>query len=205
MPAVSWRCEKENASTKSVQEFRDAVVASLKVGSGVLLNTIDALMAGSRSGSPVELTLSSLFAYDWKSLSRTVRRAEKQLADTIEEDDWLGQLRAAQLNWLKDHPPDSQRKEPGAWRARILDASNYKLPKAPTVEVGHVHGADGMKPGHGLSLLNERKEDGKTRHKRPLWLVLAPDAAPVRSDLRQTIQHRTQHPILKGELGATSG
>ena len=81
--------KKEHASTKSVQEFRDAVVASLGVGSAVLLNTIDALAAGPRPNSPVELTLSALFAYDWSSLYQALRRAEDQLAETIEADDWL--------------------------------------------------------------------------------------------------------------------
>ena len=93
--------KKENASTKSVQEFRDAVVVSLKVGSSVLLNTIDALAAGPRLSSPVELTLSGLFAYDWNSLYQALRRAEGQLAATIEQDDWLRDLRAARLNWLR--------------------------------------------------------------------------------------------------------
>lgn len=152
--------KNQNASTKSVQEFRDAVVASLGAGSAVLLNTIDALAAGARPGSPVELTLSSLFAYDWSSLYQALRRAEDQLAATIEEDDWLRRLRGARLNWLKDHPADSPRQELGLWQIRILDASNYNRPKTRTVEVGYVHGADGMKPGHGLSLLSERVGEG---------------------------------------------
>jgi hypothetical protein len=152
--------KKENASTKSVQEFRDAVVASLGVGSGVLLNTIDALAAGARPASPVELTLSALFAYDWSSLYQALRRAEEQLAETIAEDDWLCQLRAARLNWLKAHPAGSPREELGRWQVRILDASNYDRPKTRTVEVGYVHGADGMKPGHALSLLSERVGPG---------------------------------------------
>ena len=78
--------KKETASTKSVQEFRDAVAANLGAGSGVLLNLIDALATGPRPDSPVELTLSTLFAYDWSSLYQTLRRAEEQLAETIYED-----------------------------------------------------------------------------------------------------------------------
>lgn len=120
--------KKENASTKSVQEFRDAVVVGLGAGSAVLLNTIDVLAAGPRLGSPVELALSGLFAYNWNSLYQALRRAEDQLADTIEEDYWLRQLCAARLNWLKDHPPDSPREELGQWPVRILDASNYNHP-----------------------------------------------------------------------------
>jgi hypothetical protein len=93
--------KKETASTKSVQEFRDAVAANLVAGSAVLLNLIDVLTTGPRPGSPVELTLSALFAYDWSSLYQTLRRAEEQLAETIDQDDWLRRLRAARLSWLE--------------------------------------------------------------------------------------------------------
>jgi hypothetical protein len=51
--------KKETASTKSVQEFRDAVAASLGAGGVVLLNLIDLLATGPRPGSPVELALSA--------------------------------------------------------------------------------------------------------------------------------------------------
>ena len=73
--------KKENASTKSVQEFRDAVAASLGAGSAVLLNLIDVLTTGPCPGSPVELTLSAMFAYDWSSLYQSLRRTEDQLAE----------------------------------------------------------------------------------------------------------------------------
>jgi hypothetical protein len=77
--------KKETASTKSVQEFRDAVAASLGVGGAVLINLIDVLATGPRPASPVELTLSAMFAYDWSSLYQALRRAEGQLAETIGE------------------------------------------------------------------------------------------------------------------------
>lgn len=184
--------KKENASTKSVQEFRDAVVVSLKVGSSVLLNTIDALAAGPRLSSPVELTLSGLFAYDWNSLYQALRRAEGQLAETIEQDDWLRDLRAARLNWLKDHPPNALRDELGQWRVRILDASNYNRPKTRTVEVGYVHGADGMKPGHGLSLLSERVGAGSWT--LPLEIAwFSPQSDPLNFGAEQIEQFVKQH------------
>jgi len=47
--------KKENASTKSVQEFQDSVAADLEVGSGILLNLIDVIATGPRPGSSVEL------------------------------------------------------------------------------------------------------------------------------------------------------
>lgn len=184
--------KKENASTKSVQEFRDAVVASLGVGSTVLFNTIDVLAAAPRPDSPVELTLSALFADDWSSLYQSLRRAEEQLAETIEEDDWLRQLRAARLNWLKEHPPDCPRKELGPWQVRILDASNYDRPKTRTVEVGYVHGANGMKPGHGLSLLSERVGEGSWT--LPLEIAwFSPQSDPLSFGAEQIEQFVKQH------------
>jgi hypothetical protein len=46
------------------------------------------------------------------------------------------------------------------WKVRVLDATNYDRPKTCTVKVGYVHGAQGMKPGHGLSVLSERAAQG---------------------------------------------
>lgn len=191
--------KKENASTKSVQEFRDAVVASLGVSSAVLLNLIDALAAGPRPGSPVELTLGGVFAYDWSSLYQSLRRAEEQLAGTIEEDDWLRQLRTARLNWLKQHPADSPREELGPWQVRILDGSNYDRPKTRTVEVGYVHGADGMKPGHGLSLLSERVGPGSWT--LPLEIAwFSPHSDPLGFGAAQLEQFVNQHGWLPEQM-----
>jgi hypothetical protein len=184
--------KKKTASTKSVQEFRDAVAASLGAGSAVLLNLIDVLATGPRPGSPVELTLSAMFAYDWSSLYQSLRRAEDQLAETIDQDDWLRRLRAARLNWLKAHPPPKQREELGPWRVRILDASNYDRPKTRTVEVGYVHGAEGMKPGHALSLLSERVGPGSWT--LPLEIAwFSPQADPLSFGAAQLKQFISQH------------
>lgn len=184
--------KKEDASTESVQEFRDAVAANLGAGSAVLLNLIDVLATGPRPGSVVELTLSTLFAYDWSSLYQTLRRAEAQLAQTIEEDDWLRRLRAARLSWLEDHPPPKQRAEIGPWRVRILDASNYDRPKTRTVEVGYVHGADGMKPGHALSLLGERVGEGSWT--LPLEIAwFSPQSDPLSFGAAQLEQFVSRH------------
>lgn len=184
--------KKESASTKSVQEFRAAVAASLGVGSTVLLNLIDVLAAGPRPGSPVELTLSGMFAYDWSSLYQTLRRAEEQLAGTMAEDDWLRQLRTARLSWLTAHPPEPPREELGPWRVRILDATNYDRPKTRTVEVGYVHGAAGMQPGHALSLLSERVGEGSwTLPLEVAWF--SPRADPLRFGAAQLEQFVRQH------------
>lgn len=184
--------KNENASTKSVQEFRAAVVASLGASSAVLLNTIDALAAGARPGTPVELTLSALFAYDWNSLYQALRRAAEQLAATIAEEDWLRHLRRARLRWLQAHPPDAPRQALGPWRVRILDASNYDRPKTRTVPVGYVHGASGMKPGHGLSLLSERVGPGSWT--LPLEIAwFSPQSDPLRFGAAQIEEFVQQH------------
>jgi len=43
---------------------------------------------------------------------------------------------------------------------RILDATDYPRPKTETVRVGYVHSAEGMRKGHGLSLLSARVGEG---------------------------------------------
>ena len=48
----------------------------------------------------------------------------------------------------------------GAWKIRILDATNHPRPQVETAPFGYVHGADGMKPGIGLSALAERVGEG---------------------------------------------
>ena len=182
----------KTASTQSVQEFRDAVASSLGSGAAVLLNVVDTLAVGPRPNSPVELTLSELFVYQWSSLYQTLRRAEGQLAETIEKEDWLRELRTARLNWLGDHPPEKGREELGPWRVRILDASNYDRPKTRTVEVGYVHGADGMRPGHGLSLLGERVGEGSWT--LPLEIAwFSPQSDPLNFGAEQLAQFVKQH------------
>ena len=182
----------ENASTKSVQEFRAAVAATLGASSAVLLNLIDALVTAPRPASPVELALNPMFAYDWSSLYQALRRAEAQLAPTIEEDDWLRRLRAARLSWLQAQPPAEQRAELGPWHVRVLDASNYDRPKTRTVQVGYVHGADGMQPGHALSLLGERVGAGSWT--LPLELAwFSPRSDPLSFGAAQLEQFVKQH------------
>src|SRR5262249_56876963 len=120
------------------------------------------------------------------------RRAEEQLAETIDEDDWLRRLRAARMSWLKAHPPPKRRKELGPWRVRILDASNYDRPKTRTVEVGYVHGASGMKPGHGLALLGERVGEGSWT--LPLEIAwFGPRSDPLSFGAEQLEQFVKQH------------
>ena len=149
------------ASQASIEDFRERVAQSLGPSRDVLLNLMDALAVGPRPASSVEVVLSQVWGYEWSSLYSALRRAGADLALTIEDDDWLQQLRAAREQWLlKQGELSPPRAELGAWRVRILDATNYDRPKTKTVEVGYVHGAEGMKPGHGLSLLSQRVGEG---------------------------------------------
>lgn len=143
--------------TQSVDDFRAAVAASFETSGAVLLNLMDALAVGPRPGAPVEVSESAVFAYGHDSVYQALRRAEAALGEELTSEDWLLALRTARLDWLAKHPPPSPlRADLGPWKIRILDASNHYRPQARTVRVGYVHGADGMKPGIGLSVLAER-------------------------------------------------
>jgi len=152
--------KQKSTSTQSVQDFRAAVAASFVASGAVLLNVIDALAVGPRPKSPVEITDSALFAYDHNSLYQALRRAAGALGEDADSEDWLFELRKQRLAWLADHPPPPLREDLGAWKIRILDATNHHRPQVETVRVGYVHGADGMKPGIGLSVLAERVGEG---------------------------------------------
>jgi hypothetical protein len=150
----------QRASQASIEDFRERVAQSFGPGSAVLLNLMDVLAIGPRPASPVEVALSQVWGYEWSSLYSALRRAGANLAPTIEDEDWLAQLRQAREQWLCEQGIAPPREELGDWRVRILDATNYDRPKTRTVEVGYVHGAHGMKPGHGLSLLSQRVGEG---------------------------------------------
>lgn len=151
---------QKNASTQSVQDFRTAVADSFDTSGDVLLNIIEALAIGPRPGAPVEVSESAIFAYGHDSLYQALRRAAEALGEEITSEDWLLELRKARLAWLAEHPPPAVREELGGLKIRILDASNHYRPQVETVPVGYVHGAEGMKPGMGLSLLGERVAEG---------------------------------------------
>jgi hypothetical protein len=124
------------ASQASIEDFRERVAHSLGASSAVLLNLIDVLAIGPRPGTPVEVTLSHLWGYAWCSLYQALRRAGQELAPTIEDPDWLRQLRSARLAWLQEQGAIAVGAGLGAWRVRILDATNYHRPQTRTVEIG---------------------------------------------------------------------
>ena len=148
--------KNNSASKASIEDFRDHVAQGLGPASEVLFNVIDVLAIGPRPASPVEMTLSPLWGYRWSNLYTGIDRASQELAETIADDDWLQELRKQRLAWLASQEKIEVNPATGPWGVRILDASDYPRPKTETVELGYVHGASGMRLGHGLSLLCER-------------------------------------------------
>jgi hypothetical protein len=129
-------------------------LAALPYRDELLLNLIDALTVGPRLATPSELPLSPVWGFEGSSLYSGLRGACDQAT--------LAALRQARLEWWQQwgaavREPDAQL---GQWRIRVLDATNYDRPKTRTVRVGYVHGAEGMKPGHALSVLSEKAAEG---------------------------------------------
>lgn len=145
---------------QSIQDLRDAVAESFRVEGAVLLNLIDSLTVGPRPESAVEITMSPAWGYDFSNIYAALTRAGQELADDIVQNDWLQDLRKARQDWLSTQATSPPNPATGTWRVRILDASDYPRPKTRTVELGFVHSANGMRLGHGLSLLSERVGQG---------------------------------------------
>jgi DDE superfamily endonuclease len=185
--------KNKSASKASIKDFRDQVSRSLGPASGVLVNLIDVLAIGPRPGSPVEMTLSPLWGYQWSSLYTGINRASQELAETIADDDWLAELRKQRLTWLASQEIVSVNSATGKWRVRILDATDYPRPKTETVKLGYVHGADGMHPGHGLSLLSERVGAGSWT--LPLEIGwIPPKSHPIAYGVAQLEEFVKRHP-----------
>ena len=159
-PAHAGVVKTKTVSLERIHQFRHSVAKSFRVEGDVLFNLVNFLTVGPRPLSAVWATLSPAWNYDFSNLYAALTRSGKRLADTICDNDWLQDLRHAHLKWLDS----SQSKPPntaiGKWQVRILDATDYPRPKTETVRVGYVHSAEGMRKGHGLSLLSARVGDG---------------------------------------------
>jgi len=171
------------ASTESVLDLRHRVQESLPEYAATLLNAIDAIAVGQRIGTAGEVARSPLFGFALATLYTALRSAaqtqrggqrnRRELKHALKHA--LKRLRRARLLWLdawaeRFTVPDT---EFGPWRLRVLDATNYPRPKAPTVERGYAHGAAGMGVGHALSVLSERVAAGS-------WVVpLEIEVVPV--------------------------
>ena len=184
---------QKSVSAQSVEDFRAAVADSFDTNGAVLLNLIEALAVGPRPGAPVEVTESAVFAYGHDSLYQGLRRAAAALGEAIDSDDWLLALRQQRLAWLAAHPPPSPlRADLGRWKIRILDATNHYRPQVRTVRVGYVHGADGMKPGQGLSVLAERVGEGSWT--LPLEITwMPPETGPTCLGAQQMVSFVAAH------------
>lgn len=157
---------KNSASGESIHDLRRRVLEALPCRDEVLLTIIDALAVGPRPATPSELALSPWWGFAGSSLYSGLREG----ADAST----LAALRQARLEWWQQWGESLSEPEArlGSWKVRVLDATNYDRPKTRTVRVGYVHGAEGMKPGHGLSVLSERAAEGSWF--LPLEIALIP-------------------------------
>ena len=132
-----------------IDELRAAIKGAFIKREEVLMSAIDALSVGPRFSTPVELSNSPYWKYQWVSLFSGIRNGK--------EEQSLARLRSRRLDFLEQYCEaiGKKRSRLGDWRVRILDATNYDRPKAETVERSFVHGTEGMKPGHCLSILSE--------------------------------------------------
>lgn len=144
----------KNVSKNIILDLRDRVQQSFSSSGGVLMNVVDALSVGPRISTPFELVLSPIWGYEWNSLYAGIRRA-------AEEKGLIAELRESRIEWLQGCPESAlEGARVGQWRVRVLDATNYDRPKTETVRISYVHGAEGMKKGHAVSVLSERVGEG---------------------------------------------
>jgi hypothetical protein len=120
----------------------------------VLVNMIDALSVGPRPATPSELVLSPLWGYASSTLYGGLREGAEPATLTA--------LRQVRLDWWAQWGDELREGVAGvgAWRVKVLDATDYDRPKTRTVPLGYGHGVQGMKPGHGLSVLSEQVGPG---------------------------------------------
>ena len=178
---------KECAAPASILDLRLRIWMALQYRDDALLNLIDALTVGPRIASPSEATTSPLWGFAPSTLYSAMRGG-------AEDAQALERLRRARLAWLDAQGESVIEKDArlGHWEVSILDATNYPRPKAPTLVRGFVHGADGMRPGHALSLLSRRVGDGSWV--LPIEVRLIPVGhAPAAFGARQLVAHIRGH------------
>jgi len=157
---------KKPPSLSSIEDLRRRVREVLPEYGDVLVNLMDSLAAGPRIVAASEVALSPLCVFALSTLytairtaSGTARSGSRQAREITR---LLKRIRRVRLAWL-DAWLDRlgvPATDLGEWRVRVLDATNFPRPKSPTLERGYVHGVDGMRPGHALSVLAERVADG---------------------------------------------
>lgn len=170
-----------------IQEFRRAVKEAFIKRDELLMNVIDALTVGPRFRTPVELTSSELWQYQWPSLYTGIRNGKGEQS--------LDKLRRRRIDWLEQYRNEVS--EPlagtGNWQIRVLDATNYDRPKTETVKLVYAHGVNGFKPGHCLSLLSECAAAGSWC--LPLEIKLVPAGKLAREfGPEQLVDFASEHP-----------
>ncbi len=177
---------KQSASCDIIVDLRRRVLQALPCREEVVLNIIDALSVGPRPATPSEVVLSPL----WGFASSTLYSGLREGADPGA----VAALRQARLEWWEQWAEEVREPEPrlGPWGVRVLDATNYDRPKTRTVKVGYVHGAQGMKPGHALSVLSERAAQGSWC--LPLEIALIPvEQSPTEFGAEQIAAYVHRH------------
>jgi hypothetical protein len=150
------------------------------------MNMVDALAVGPRIATPFELVLSPIWGYDWSSLYTGLSRAA--------ELDSVSALRQARVQWWRDWGASVRETDPalGPWRVRVLAATNYDRPKTETVKLGYVHGVQGIRAGHGVSVLSQRVASGSWH--LPLEMALIPvGQSPTEFGAEQVVAVVQQH------------
>jgi hypothetical protein len=173
---------KNSASGESIHDLRGRVLQALPYRDDLLLDLIDALAVGPRPATPSEVVISPLWGFAGSTLYSGLREG----ADPAT----LAALRQARLEWWEQWGESLREPEAGLgqWRVRVLDATNYDRPKTRTVRVGYVHGAEGMKPGHALSVLSERAAEGSWY--LPLEIALIPvEHSPTEFGAEQIVDY----------------
>ena len=189
---------KNTASLASIEDLRRRVRKVLPDYGDTLLTIIDALAAGPRIAAPSEVSLSPLCVFALSTLYSALRTASETARPGSKRARSLKQLlkrvRRQREAWLDEWGralgvPDS---ELGSWGVFVLDATNYSRPNAPTVRRGYAHGADGMRPGHALSVLARRVASGSWT--LPLQIDLVPvGEAPGAHGAQQIVDFIATH------------
>src|SRR5688500_10728934 len=110
-------------TAKSLTELREKVEKSLHYRRQVLMNTIDAITVGPRTATPVELTASPIWKYEWASFYSGIRFGEE--AESIKG---LRKLRPELLEKWEEEGLIERDKRLGSWRVKVLDTTDYQRP-----------------------------------------------------------------------------
>ncbi len=163
-----------NTSENIILDLRQRVMESFDSSSQVLMNILDALTVGPRIATPFGLVLSPIWGYGCSSLYTGIRRAACENS--------LSNLQKARIAWLQHWGQNLESdRRVGQWKVRILDSTNYDRPKT------YVHGQDGMRPGHGLSVLSEKVAGGSWN--LPLEIALIPvESSPTEFGAKQVVR-----------------